>query len=412
LIDSSETEVAAIAKAATNPHLVTISDWQHLDSAAHFQAQVDSGTDLFCSNSILVNGRGKVSCPPIEELMSLASPPALGLLNGRNVTAMGCTPPDIVEIAGNFEFNLDELPAELAYSCNPTENAPTIFHVDSAQRWVSFNFILAASVQVPIVSIDGHELWIYEADGHFIEPELVDGVHMESAQRYSALVKLKENPEYDAYTMRFSNVGANQILFATSLLSYKPAGEEITIAPDTLALFTRSGAPVNPNVRALVPDTIKPYPPVKPAPYANATHILNAGRHGAAWRWTLGGADVYPTHLPDSAIPLLSSPDQPVGVNPNVTIRTLNDTWVDIVVLTQDDHENPLQPPHSFHKHSNKAFIIGRGVGVFNYSSVAEAIEHEPESFNLEDPPLRDSFVSSVVCELHSSSRRLVVHHG
>ena len=45
------------------------------------------------------------------------------------------------------------------------------------------------------------------------------------------------------------------------------------------------------------------------------------------------------------------------------------------------------------HKHGAPAYIIGQGSGVFNWSSVAEAIAASPASFNLVDPPLRDGFL-------------------
>jgi FtsP/CotA-like multicopper oxidase with cupredoxin domain len=219
--------------------------------------------------------------------MSIASPAVLQLLDGQNVTAQGCTPPGIVAIQGDFQFNFEPLPPELAYSCNPTDITPTIFHVDSTERWVSFNFILAASVQVPMVSIDDHEMWVYAADGHFIEPQLVDGLHIESAQRYSALVRLKDKPDFDAYTMRFSNVGANQILFATALLSYVLSDNHVTIAPDSYARFNQAGNATDSSAITLDSNALAPYPAIKPAQYSNVTHVLDAGRHGASWRWTL-----------------------------------------------------------------------------------------------------------------------------
>lgn len=112
--------------AATNPQLVTISDWSHLNSETVFQAERDSNLDLYCTNSILINGRGKVSCLPISTYMSLAAPSTLQALNGQNITAQGCSPPGITEIEGNFKFNLTALPPVLAYSeMRPTPPRPS-----------------------------------------------------------------------------------------------------------------------------------------------------------------------------------------------------------------------------------------------------------------------------------------------
>jgi hypothetical protein len=119
-------------------------------------------------------------------------------------------------------------PCWLIYSCNATNTTPSVFYVNSIDRWASLNFILSASVQTPMVSIDDHDMWVYAADGHFVQPQHVDGMLIYSGQRYSALVRLKDKPRYDVYTMRVSNVGGNQILVATALLSYTPSGKIVT----------------------------------------------------------------------------------------------------------------------------------------------------------------------------------------
>ncbi|KAJ5799246.1 multicopper oxidase [Penicillium psychrosexuale] len=386
LINSSQPEMAAMETAATDPQLVTISDWSHLDSKTVFQAERDSNLDLYCTNSILINGRGKVSCLLISTYMSLAAPSTLQALQGQNITAQGCTPPGIPEIEGNFQFNLSALPPVLAYSCDATNTNPSVFYVNSTDRWVSFNFILSASVQTPMVSIDDHDMWIYAADGQFVQPQRVDGMLMYSAQRYSALVRLKDKPSYDGYTMRFSNVGGNQILFATALLSYAPSHKIVTVAPDSHALFNQAGNATNSSVVTLDARTIAPYPAIKPAQDVNATHIYKAGRDGAAWNWTLSGNLSYPISMADGH-PLLFSPNSAAARNPNLTISTMNDTWVDIIILTDTSSQNPTQPPHSFHKHSNKFFVIGSGTGDFNYTSVKEAMQAQPGAFNLDNPP-------------------------
>jgi FtsP/CotA-like multicopper oxidase with cupredoxin domain len=54
----------------------------------------------------------------------------------------------------------------------------------------------------------------------------------------------------------------------------------------------------------------------------------------------------------------------------------------------------PIAPPHPIHKHSNKAFIIGQGVGAWNWTTVAEAATVIPQNFNFVNPPLRDGFTT------------------
>ena len=46
------------------------------------------------------------------------------------------------------------------------------------------------------------------------------------------------------------------------------------------------------------------------------------------------------------------------------------------------------------HKHAQKMWKIGGAFGRWNYSSTDEAIVAQPESFNLVNPPYRDTFIT------------------
>jgi FtsP/CotA-like multicopper oxidase with cupredoxin domain len=57
--------------------------------------------------------------------------------------------------------------------------------------------------------------------------------------------------------------------------------------------------------------------------------------------------------------------------------------------------DQPIEINHAVHKHGNKFHVIGAGLGIWNYSSVAEAVLHEPGSFNLVNPDIRDTVVTN-----------------
>jgi hypothetical protein len=46
------------------------------------------------------------------------------------------------------------------------------------------------------------------------------------------------------------------------------------------------------------------------------------------------------------------------------------------------------------HKCPNKAFVLGSGVGAFNYSTVAEAAAAMLNAFNFINPPYRDRYTT------------------
>lgn len=47
------------------------------------------------------------------------------------------------------------------------------------------------------------------------------------------------------------------------------------------------------------------------------------------------------------------------------------------------------------HKHSNKGFILSFSPGIFNWFSTEEAYAECPELFQLENPQMRDTFVTN-----------------
>ena len=46
------------------------------------------------------------------------------------------------------------------------------------------------------------------------------------------------------------------------------------------------------------------------------------------------------------------------------------------------------------HKHAQKMWKIGGAYGVWNFSSMDEAVAAQPESFNFVNPPYRDTFIT------------------
>ena len=66
-----------------------LSDWDHLTSTEYRAVEEASGLDLFCVDSLLINGKGAVNCQPQALLNALTPPPLLHLLNGSTVSDRG-----------------------------------------------------------------------------------------------------------------------------------------------------------------------------------------------------------------------------------------------------------------------------------------------------------------------------------
>ena len=347
---------------------------------------------------MLVNGKGSVNCQPQALLNNLTLAPLLKLLNGSFVSDRGCTPPTpkALDEGLNFTSDITKVPPGLNDGCTPTNGSNEIILVDARNGWASIHWISAMSVKTPVVSIDEHPMYIYAVDGAYIQPQPADTIFMYNGERYSAMVKLDKPP--GDYTIRVANQAADQIIAGFATLRYANTRHRHNRTSASKPYINYAGLSVSADVVPLDETKLLPFPPSAPAPTADATHILRFGRLGTNWGWTLSGSALYPENR-DFDAPLLFNPNSPAANNKSLIIRTKNDTWVDIVMQVVLNNAAPAQPAHPIHKHSNKAYIIGAGNGVFSYPDVAAAMKVIPESFNLQTPSLRDSFTTPSVLQ-------------
>ncbi|KAK5273372.1 hypothetical protein LTR40_013837, partial [Exophiala xenobiotica] len=171
------------------------------------------------------------------------------------------------------------------------------------------------------------------------------------------------------------------------VLKYKGSYGPASSNPNALSVMNFAGT----NLTQIVPfndNKAAPFPPNPPAAAADVTYTFNIkkmGRPYGAYQWTLSGLDSFNTTLED-AMPLLDQDPAQVPTD-DLVIKTKMGQWVDLIIKTQ----GPLAQPHPMHKHSNKAYVLGKGLGAFNWSSVAEAAKVLPNTtFNFVNPPLRD----------------------
>jgi FtsP/CotA-like multicopper oxidase with cupredoxin domain len=283
----------------------------------------------------------------------------------------------------DFPHDFSKLPKTAFDECIPSQGPTEVIEVDLAHRWVSINIINTASINTLTVSIDEHPMWIYAADGRHIQPVMVHAISVPNGNRFSALVKLDKPPR--DYTIRVANQVANQVISGFATLSYKGSRHNTKSTP----YINYVGQNVTADVIFFDETKIVPFPPIAPAPTADATYFLHIKHFGTAWKWTLSGKESFGLNI-ETETPLLFDPSSAEARNPNLTITTKMGQWVDLVVQVA----TPGQPAHPLHKHSNKAFIIGAGPGLFNWSTTAEAIKSVPQFFNLKTPPLRDGFTT------------------
>ncbi|KAI5363187.1 putative multicopper oxidase, type 1, multicopper oxidase, copper-binding, cupredoxin [Septoria linicola] len=446
-ITSDSASLNALMRAEDNPQFVMVTDWQHVTSNELMAIQNRTNIDVYCAQSMLFNGHGAVNCLTTEQQRAALAPPfqqlygPQGPLAGSWFTPSGCAPfngftqnPGPIDPAG--------LPQEVT-GCRATNSQLSDFRVNPAERWANFHLMSANSILAPVISLDGHDMWVYAVDGRYIEPYRVQGLQFYSGERYSVMIPLNQAP--GTYTFRASHFGFNQLLSGYATVTYesddsgngndggssgsdggKPPsygkkfvkhggrkhkgsrGFDLNIPAfsdtasfgkdkrqslsDAQAYFTYGGWPVSQNVIQLNETGIIPFPNVPPARDADATFIFQMSRFQAPWMWTVTGQAAYPAFPKEYAEddPLLYFPNGEEAHARDLVVRTQNNTWVDLVFAVTD----MFGPPHPMHKHSNKAYVIGRGTGNWTWNSVAEAAAAQPQSFNFDSPQLRDGYAT------------------
>lgn len=313
--------------------------------------------------------------------------------------------PFTTSLQGDWEHHPENLPPGLNSGCEPSDGLLSGYSVNADNKWASFSFISAASLKALVVSIDEHPMYVYEVDGRYIEPQLAHSIEMYNGERYSAMVKLDKEPA--PYTMRVANTGANQVISGFAKVTYQGAEDN---PRESSPYINYGGAGVSDSVIPLNLTILPPYPPIYPASTAHDFHLLTLGRTKSSWQWTLDGTEFFPANL-DAMEPAIFNQNSPELASA-LKITTRNNTWVDLVYELRIEAPTVVQPPHPMHKHSNKAFLIGRGSGRFGWSNIDQAISNNPEYFFLDKPLFRDTFVTAAQGEAWMAVRYHVVNPG
>ncbi|OAP57509.1 hypothetical protein AYL99_08247 [Fonsecaea erecta] len=393
LINSDPDIIKAMSAADDELQPIFISDYNRYTSKELHQQEVDANIDFACSDSIIINGMGSQYCLSRDELTAYTNPKVAALLasvSPSQITDKGCLPPNLPATQGNFTFDIETLPDDAYFTCNPSTGPMATIDVDPAKGFAALTFINPGGYELLKFTIDGHKMWVYAVDGGYVTPTLVDQVIVNNGDRYSVLIELNQFPAQ--YSIRVANNGLNQVISGFAVLNYKGSYGPATEDPNAIAGMNFAGV----NLTTLVTfndNLASPYPPSPPAPDADVTYQMNIkklGQPAGAYQWTLSGVNAFAPELEDQT-PLLFEDPSDIKAN-DLILKTKSGQWVDLVIKTQ----GPLAQPHPMHKHSNKAYVLGKGIGNWTWSTVAEAAAALPAgTFNFVNPPLRDGYTTT-----------------
>lgn len=381
-------DVAALQAAEKNVDVIFASDWNRFTASEIMAIEANANIDYACIDSVILNGQGSQYCPSaafIAQNQRPQVPPILASTNETSLTAKGCVPAANIAIQGaQYQRNLAAVPPTAYDTCTGSTGKNYTLSVDPADKYAALSFVSPAGIAVLDVAIDGHKLIVYEINGNYITPQTVDVVEIASGDRISFFIKLDQAPA--DYTIRVANAGINQVISGFGTLSYKgSSGPGKAIPLMNYGGLTQNGTAILNRAIAA------PFPAVQVSPVASRTFnldIMKNGHNGQSWSWVLNGNDSY-SQSTDDAAPLLSQQPSTIPES-DLILRTNYNEWVDLIIIIS----GPLAEPHPIHKHANKFFVIGSGVGAFNYSTVAAA-QAAGVQFNLNNPPYLDGYTST-----------------
>lgn len=308
-----------------------------------------------------------------------------------------CFPPQLFGIIRGHKSNINvqAIPPEVFEICTPTQIPPEVIYASKGKKWMALDVVSTASIATFSFSIDEHHLWVYAVDGHYIEPVQVDVLSVANGDRYSVFIEMK-NATGD-FGIRVASLAAVQTIDTIAIFSYGNETEHHPYKNNTdivssKPFVNRGGRPISQNTTVFNQTSMVSFPPQfpQPPPDVAQTLILNLTTAGETYTWALNSTQFDHPVLDDTDPPFLWQ--QPNANNPggNITMVTMNNTWVDLIFLVHEQYA----PPHPIHKHSNKAFILGAGEGAWNWTSIEEAVKVIPQKFNLVNPPYRDGFTT------------------
>ncbi|KAI6373041.1 hypothetical protein MCOR25_003571 [Pyricularia grisea] len=397
LITNDKVELRKIMEAEKDARHLAIKNHQHRDTGWKLLRMKAEGSEFYCYDSIVVNGKGRVHCRQ----------PGFDVLNGQSIDEKGCIQPQ-------------GLPQE---KCSPSTGDYEIIETQG-RAYIMLNLINIGFEHGVVASIDNHKMIIVANNGGFVHPQETDVVQIPSASRITVLVKLNSfDPADGDYAIRISSTSRLQNLQGYAVLRYPGANPHRPIYGQPMKLPQPDGPE---SVCVLADGTARdgcgiagghalaPFPPSPPPRSAHGTSSLHAAAASAADITVRLSAGERPSltekHVPEyflneqpwqlfrSAMTPLLFQDQnedatlPGGMHrlgkPVISGIPLGSV-VDLII------ENQLNDSIPLYKHGVPAWLLGLGSsGSFPYASVQEAVEADAAGrsghglLNLENPAL------------------------
>jgi L-ascorbate oxidase len=257
--------------------------------------------------------------------------------------------------------------------------------------------------------MQGHQMTVVEADGHYVKPFVVKNLNIYSGETYSVLIKADQDPNRNYWLA--SNVVSRKpgTATGTAILSYyggrsSPRRPPPTTPPtgpawnDTMYRFRQSVATV-----------AHPAHVERPPPRADRTILLlnTQNKIDGRTKWALNNVSFTLPHTPylvamknrllgafDQRPPPETYAHQSYNIydpppNPNTTAsdglyRLRFGSVVDVVLQNANMLAANNSETHPWHLHGHDFWVLGYGIGRFDPAV-------HPATYNLKDPILKNT---------------------
>ncbi|KAH9295283.1 hypothetical protein KI387_038871, partial [Taxus chinensis] len=341
---------------------VMLDDWWH---KSVYQQAYDLSSNPFLwvgeAQSLLMEGRGKYHC----------SKPNSGRCNATNPQCSAHILP--VKSGGTYRLRIASV-ASLA----------------------TLNFL-----------IQGHNMTVVEADGHYVEPVVLDNLDVYSGESYSVLITANQDPSQNYWAGVNVRGRRSRAETGLSILNYLPnPSTKLPAGPPPSSPLWNDFAYSKALARKFV--SLKGHEELPPLQSHRQLILLNTQNDiNGVTKWAINNISLVPPPTPYLAAMKYKIPDAydatppPENYNaadyniflppPNPNAREGNGVYVfnfSSVVDVILQNANTLDPNnseiHPWHLHGHEFWIMGYGEGVFDS-------KRDPKTYNLVNPPLRNT---------------------
>ncbi|KOS38955.1 hypothetical protein ACN38_g10218 [Penicillium nordicum] len=342
--------------------------------ASATSSQMSTGTMAMDTTVGMTMSSTSMSAMPMSATMTMSDmSPSMTSLSPR-----GCMPPMMFRQG----YNASSLPPE---TCTNTSSSLLTIPADHTSGWLALNLVNSGAVSKLHVSLDAHSMFVYAADGLYVEIQEVKVLEIEIGQRYSVMIRLDQKP--GNYYLRFAsypNGDMQQVLEGQAIVSYNMSmmssrtPMNVTVDPSTIWMLTNGSA--KPDTSVLNPQLLSPFAPVNPpSSPADQTYTFTINQTDIV-TWVVNDAS-----YSEPKIPIIQG-NVSDGWQANTTIHVPSNSTIDIIMRIANDSMDTMS--HPMHLHGHTFWVLGSGTGSFPYDSATDA----PESLiNLRNPPYRDT---------------------